>query len=50
MRTEVILEKKPIPVKVEGGKMSVLELISRWTPEERELHRNLILECLEREQ
>ncbi len=29
--------------------MNVLELISRWTPEERARHRDLILECLERE-
>jgi len=29
--------------------MTVLELISRWTPEERESHMDLILECLERE-
>ncbi len=29
--------------------MTVLELISRWTPEERKLHRDLIFECLERE-
>jgi len=30
--------------------MTVLELISRWTSEEREFHMDLILECLEREQ
>ena len=29
--------------------MTVLELISRWTPEERVSHMELILECLERE-
>ena len=29
--------------------MTVLELISRWTPEERKLHMVLIVGCLERE-
>jgi hypothetical protein len=29
--------------------MTVLDLISRWTPEERERQMDLILECLERE-
>ncbi len=29
--------------------MTVLKLVSGWTPEERKLHRDLILECLERE-
>jgi len=29
--------------------MTVLELISQWTAEERKLHMELILECLERE-
>jgi hypothetical protein len=29
--------------------MTVLELISRWTPEERKFYMDLILECLERE-
>jgi hypothetical protein len=48
-KTEVIPERKPIWIKVGGGKMTVLELISRWTPEERESHMDLILECLERE-
>jgi len=49
MKTEVILEKKPIWIKVVGDKMAVLELISRWTPEQRKLHMDLILECLKRE-
>jgi len=49
MKTEVILEKKPIWIEVVGDKMAVLELISRWTAEQRKLHMDLILECLERE-
>ena len=49
MKIEVILEKKPIGIKVMGDKMTVLELILRWTLEEREFHMDLILECLERE-
>jgi hypothetical protein len=32
-----------------GRQMTVLELISRWTPEERKRHMDLIRECLERE-
>jgi hypothetical protein len=31
------------------GKMNVLELISRWTEEERIMHADLIAECLQRE-
>jgi ABC-type molybdenum transport system ATPase subunit/photorepair protein PhrA len=45
----VILEKWPVWIRAGRGKMTVFELISRLTPEERNLLMDLILEYLNRE-